>query len=132
MDFWLAWASIAQVWAMVSGRVAAGSASAARELAAWSKQSLVADDGWSAVSRAVDGLCQQPGLDRDQLAHQAAAGVRVPIIEHGGGAWRDGPFVTVALIDRSEKSSQAQVLLEMELGGLEPPTSWVRSRRSPN
>jgi hypothetical protein len=27
---------------------------------------------------------------------------------------------------------QTQALRAMELGGLEPPTSWVRSRRSPN
>jgi hypothetical protein len=27
---------------------------------------------------------------------------------------------------------EAKEILRMELGGLEPPTSWVRSRRSPN
>ena len=31
-----------------------------------------------------------------------------------------------------QKGPDLQDLLVMELGGLEPPTSWVRSRRSPN
>jgi hypothetical protein len=30
------------------------------------------------------------------------------------------------------KTSPRAGPLEMELGGLEPPTSWVRSRRSPS
>jgi len=33
---------------------------------------------------------------------------------------------------RKEPAFTKTVLPEMELGGLEPPTSWVRSRRSPN
>jgi hypothetical protein len=36
-----------------------------------------------------------------------------------------------ALADK-QKGPALQDLLLMELGGLEPPTSWVRSRRSPN
>jgi hypothetical protein len=30
------------------------------------------------------------------------------------------------------KAQHVQGFSKMELGGLEPPTSWVRSRRSPN
>ena len=49
------------------------------------------------------------------------------------------PFGTRGRVRRSEgalaakqKGPVLQDLLVMELGGLEPPTSWVRSRRSPN
>ena len=32
----------------------------------------------------------------------------------------------------TQKPPGVRGLRDMELGGLEPPTSWVRSRRSPN
>ena len=90
-EFWPAWLNLGQVWAMVGGRGATGSASAERELTAWAEHNLVADQGWTPIAMAMDGLYQQPGLDRDQLAHQAATGVRQPIIAYGRQAWRDGP-----------------------------------------
>ena len=34
--------------------------------------------------------------------------------------------------DRTGMPRQGGSVMMMELGGLEPPTSWVRSRRSPN
>lgn len=90
-EFWPAWLDMAQVWAMVSGRGAAGSASAQCELTAWARHNLVADQGWSPIAAAMYGFYQQPGLDRDQLARQAAVGVRAPIIAYGRRAWREGP-----------------------------------------
>ena len=41
------------------------------------------------------------------------------------------PRMTLSQISHSKSPANAR-LLEVELGGLEPPTSWVRSRRSPN
>lgn len=90
-EFWSAWLAMAQVWAMVGGRGAAGSPSAQRELTAWALQNLVIDQGWSPVAAAMDALYQQPGLDRDLLARQAAAGVRLPIVAYGQQVWYDGP-----------------------------------------
>jgi hypothetical protein len=37
-----------------------------------------------------------------------------------------------SLVPTNQKGPALQDLLNMELAGLEPATSWVRSRRSPN
>jgi hypothetical protein len=47
-----------------------------------------------------------------------------------GHACLGGNFL-VQLLLRKEKTAVLRRFL-VELGGLEPPTSWVRSRRSPN
>jgi hypothetical protein len=86
-EFWAAWLAMAQVWAMVCGRGAAASASARRELMAWARHGLIANDGWSPVAAAMDALYQQPGLDREELARQAGRDVRLPIIAYGREAW---------------------------------------------
>jgi hypothetical protein len=41
------------------------------------------------------------------------------------------PRMTLSQINYSKSPANARLLV-VELGGLEPPTSWVRSRRSPN
>src|SRR5436305_7444406 len=41
------------------------------------------------------------------------------------------PRMTLSQISQNESPASARLFV-MELGGLEPPTSWVRSRRSPN
>jgi hypothetical protein len=50
-------------------------------------------------------------------------------------SWRDGRQ-RLLCPDRLGVAARVPLehgrFFEMELGGLEPPTSWVRSRRSPN
>jgi hypothetical protein len=90
-EFWGAWLHLGQVWAMVSGRGAAGSASAQRDLADWRQHKFASAAGWSPIAEAMNTLYQEPDLERDQLASQAAAGVRRPLIAYGRQAWRHGP-----------------------------------------
>jgi len=82
---------MAQVWAMVCGRGAAGGQSAQRELTRWAEHALIADDGWSSSAAGMDDLYRQPNLDRDQIANWAATSVRQPIIARGRRAWSKGP-----------------------------------------
>lgn len=90
-EFWGAWLHLGQVWAMVAGRAAAGSASAQRDLREWARHRVAIDDGWSSIADAMTALYQQPGLNRDQLATQAAASVRRPLIAYGREVWRKEP-----------------------------------------
>jgi hypothetical protein len=46
-------------------------------------------------------------------------------------AYGENLMATDSLRNQAEGPAKRGSLI-MELGGLEPPTSWVRSRRSPN
>jgi hypothetical protein len=87
-DFWNFWVHLAQVWAMVIGRRAAGCKYADAELNRWAAHDLIADQGWQPAETACDELYQQlPGLDRDQLVELAAEIVWRPIEQYGRTAW---------------------------------------------
>jgi hypothetical protein len=62
-------------------------------------------------------------VTRDTAAHDKRSG-------SGAALSVDGAAAAIALQD--DKLPPVQKVCLMELGGLEPPTSWVRSRRSPN
>ena len=80
------------------------------------------------------GASELPGQDEIAGAATTAAikgeHLLAPTPSAKGSDSRSRPLP--ALIDRRAERACFQALSGMELGGLEPPTSWVRSRRSPS
>ena len=79
----------------------------------------------STYGHVIDELDDQPRLSAEE---------RSGAPEHLVYPWcsRRRPNARTAGTTEARDSALLRGLRAMELGGLEPPTSWVRSRRSPN
>jgi hypothetical protein len=80
----------------------------------------------SRYGHVIDELEDQPQI----AAEDAIRAARVPSQFPDAATQTDEP--TTPNNEERPDSAEAAELRAMELGGLEPPTSWVRSRRSPN
>jgi integrase len=70
----------------------------------------------------IDELEDQPQIPAEQAIREARS-LSVP---------RSASETAAATAPETKKPRKSGASPEVELGGLEPPTSWVRSRRSPN
>jgi hypothetical protein len=86
-EFWLYWANLARVWAMVAGRADAGGRQEANHLEAWAKHEIAADRGWSAARRNLQILFGEPGLDRVRFMDEARDSIWEPIEYYGRAVW---------------------------------------------
>jgi hypothetical protein len=74
----------------------------------------------------IDELEDQPQIPAEQAIREARSQpVPSPFPTAGNDAASNPP-------PNAKKPRKRGASPEVELGGLEPPTSWVRSRRSPN
>jgi len=87
VEFWQHWVNIGRVFAMVAGRADGGSTSAAAELAAWAEHAFITDGGWSPIRAALNGLYQQPSLDREVFVDAAARRIWAPLEAYGRAVW---------------------------------------------
>src|SRR5439155_15092052 len=85
--------------------------------------------------RAMAAITERLSLASDDfgLPFPACSSQNLAVHTKGGHKW--WPHADVSLWSDAPdqpKTPHLQGFQAMELGGLEPPTSWVRSRRSPN
>lgn len=86
--FWLHWANLARVWAMVAGRADADVIGASEELDRWRRHELVAHDGWSAVRETLRQLYRRgTTVPRAEFIERAADGVWDPLETYGRTVW---------------------------------------------
>ncbi len=77
----------------------------------------------SRYGHVIDELDEQPRIDAETAIQEARVPSQFP--EAPGNALQPGQ-------QNARNPRRGREFRAMELGGLEPPTSWVRSRRSPN